>query len=812
MSNTLWTLDREGFIQHYLVAGPKVTPFFSEEKDPNQLRYEAALRASVAEHLPVSDTENVIAGEKSRLGMAWRFQGGKDCSLINLSGFYPTMQRVAFDAATVLVSPDERRVRVRLWSYAAVDVYCNGKHVGRLDRPRYKPIEKEDMFLDLRPGKNVLYLACETLGVRDTRSVAGLQVLDGREGLAVSIPDEQAAMNANRVLLFLEGMKLTPESLQFPGTAPEGTQWTDYQWSPDFAVTRKPAVWRNLAGARELALAPETQAVTVRVPMGGDYISRQIERTERIVPLQIHPTPSYEENLRLIWERIAAVESLSRGEEFGFPIANMLARRFLGIEDPREPRLMEETLSLIERRVDCADFLVCGLIRFLRNYPVSDAVAARVRQVLTHWRYWMDQDGFDGMCYWSENHCLMFYSSAMLAGEMYPEDFFPLAGRTGQELASWGRKKVLEWLDDVEQYGFEEFHSTVYMCVTFAALINVVDYAEEAISCRAARLTDHMLAMLATHTFKGGIIAPQGRIYRGVLYPFQAGAMALMNLADPAQPYDYGEGWLGFYATSKYRFPGDLKRRMAEPASLSYVSGNARIVLEKHEDWCLTSVQCPREPFTRWKNEAADPDADPSSHSFVKSYNECFHGTTCFEPGTYGYQQHLWYAALDGSAVLFANHPGSSSEEGDLRPGYWHGNGVFPALKQEGALLGLIWRIPDDHPFKYIHLYVPECRFDEFRQTDHWLFLRKGKGFIGYWSSLPMESWNGMNFHCEYRIWGPETAGLCVCAGREVADLDAFMEQCLALAPAYDARTGTLRSQRLTLTWTPGHDRTQFLP
>ena len=41
-------------------------------------------------------------------------------------------------------------------------------------------------------------------------------------------------------------------------------------------------VWRNLAGARELALAPETQTVTVRVPMGGDYISRQIERTERM--------------------------------------------------------------------------------------------------------------------------------------------------------------------------------------------------------------------------------------------------------------------------------------------------------------------------------------------------------------------------------------------------------------------------------------------------------------------------------------------------------------------------------------------------
>ena len=812
MSKPFWPLDREGFIQHYLVSGPEVSPFFPKEKDANQLRYEARLRSAIAEHRPVAETVKISAGKPGRLGKPWRFLGGKDCTLINLSDFYPTMQRVTFDAATAIVSPDDRTVRVRLWGYTAADVYCNGEPVGGLKTPVYKPIEKTDLSLSLKAGKNVIYLACETLGVRDTRSVVGLQIKDERDGLAVTLPDEETAEEAVAALAFLEGMTCLSDTLLFPESAPEGAQWTDWQWSPDFAENRKPVCWAELAGARSLPLRPETQLVTVRVPLGGSFLERQIEITGHIQPQRILPTPSPEENLRLIWERIAAVESLSRGEEFGFPIANMLARRFLGRVDPREPRLMEETLSLIEQRVDCADFLVCGLIRFLRHYPVNEETAARIRQVLTHWRYWMDQDGVDGMCYWSENHCLMFYSSAMLAGQMYPEDRFPLAGRTGKELSAWGRSKVLEWLEDVERYGFEEFHSTVYMCVTFAALINVIDFAGEEISARASRLTDRMLEMLAQHTFKGGIIAPQGRIYRGVLYPFQAGAMALMNLADPAQPYDYGEGWLGFYATSRYRFPPDLKRRMAEPASLNYTTGNARVILEKREDWCLTSVQIPREPFVRWRNETADPQVDPSSHAFVKSYNECFHGTTCFEPGTYGYQQHLWYAALDGAAVLFANHPGSSSEQGDLRPGYWHGNGVFPAIRQEGGVLGLIWRIPEDHPFHYIHLYVPECRFDEVRQEQNWLFLRKGTGYLAYWSSLETEAWNGMNIDCERRVWGDEMAGLCVCAGREMPDLETFMARARAMNPTYDPETGTLRSSTLTLTWTQGHDQTQFLP
>ncbi|MBR4332137.1 MAG: hypothetical protein IKP72_05635, partial [Clostridia bacterium] len=257
------------------------------------------------------------------------------------------------------------------------------------------------------------------------------------------------------------------------------------------------------------------------------------------------------------------------------------------------------------------------------------------------------------------------------------------------------------------------------------------DYVEEAISVRAAKITDQLLEMLAMHTFKGGIIAPQGRVYRGVLYPFSAGAMALMNLADPGQPFDFGESWLGFYATSKYQFPKNLKKLMESEASTNYVTGNARIVLEKHQDWCLTSVQSPREPFTRWENGVRKPDTDPSSHAFVKSYNECFHGTTHFQPGVYGYQQHLWYAALDGEAAVFINHPGSTSESGDMRPGYWHGNGVFPALRQESPLLGMIYRIPENYPLHYIHLYCPECRFDEVEKAGDWLLLRRGNGYIG---------------------------------------------------------------------------------
>ena len=806
-----WPLDRQGFVTHYMVSGPRVTPFTSEARDSNQLRYEAYLRSIIAQHAPVPHAEHVSIHEDSRLGLPWRFQGGRDGAFVNLSDFYHVMKRVEFDVCAVLIAPRVMTVRAVVWSYAAVDVYCNGIAVGGLKQPVYKPIEHAEITLFLREGPNVIYLACEALGVRDTRSVAGLQLAQAQGEIRVTLPDEALSQDVGPALEFVESASLEPDALVFSRPAPAGTQWAWVRHEADFAKAKRSIEWQSAEGLTRVPLAEGNANLILRAAVDGGFVRRHLERMEQIRPQVIRPVPTVLENTRLIFERIAAVESLSRGEKFGFPIANMLSRRFLGDESREDARLMDEMLDLIETRVDCSDFLVCGLIRYIKNYEVPEQTAQRIRQVLTHFRYWMDQDGFDGMCFWSENHCLMFYASAMQVGELYPEDDFPLAGMTGRQLHEWGKGKVLDWLTDVETHGFEEFLSTVYTCVTFAALINVIDYSEEAISLRAQKLTDQMLRMLAQHTFGGGIIAPQGRVYRNVLYPFAAGSMALMNLADPAQPYDYGEGWLGFYATSRYHFPEDLPELMARPASVSYTTGNARIVLEKHEDWCLTSVQSPREPFERWENITKLPQADASSHEFVKSYNECFHGTTCFAPGVHGYQQHLWYAALDAQAAVFINHPGSASEGGDMRPGYWHGNGVFPALKQEGALLGTIYRIPKEHPLHYVHLYCPECRFDEVRREGSWLLLRKGGGYIGVWSSVPMEPWNGMNFGCEQRMWGDEVACLVLCAGKETENLDAFARKAAALRPVYDARERRLTAEGFSLVWREGHDDTQVL-
>jgi hypothetical protein len=65
---------------------------------------------------------------------------------------------------------------------------------------------------------------------------------------------------------------------------------------------------------------------------------------------------------------------------------------------------------------------------------------------------------------------------------------------------------------------------------------------------------------------------------------------------------------------------------------------------------------------------------DINSYEYCKSLNECFHGTSRFEPGVYGYQQHMCYLGLDNDTVVFINHPGGTYDATSMRPGYWFGN------------------------------------------------------------------------------------------------------------------------------------------
>ncbi len=66
--------------------------------------------------------------------------------------FYSVPARVELSAATVLRVREDMEVRAVLWTYMTADIFCNAMHIGRMDPPVYKPINRLELTLPLRKG------------------------------------------------------------------------------------------------------------------------------------------------------------------------------------------------------------------------------------------------------------------------------------------------------------------------------------------------------------------------------------------------------------------------------------------------------------------------------------------------------------------------------------------------------------------------------------------------------------------------------------------------------------------------------------
>ncbi len=812
------------FITDYLISGPyavekneldMLTNASIPSETMNQLDYETYLRTVFPDQPMKTPDGTIRIGEPSELGLPWFYHYDHGNWFVDYSQDYALLNRIELLAVTGLVSKIDQKITVLLWSYGAIGLWCNNVFVGGIDKAVYKPMTKQELVLDLKEGYNEIKIRFQNLGVRDTRNVFGIELKSNAERVKVHLSDNYGDLSEYiQAKQWLDTLTFDEDSLFNTLQAPHET-FLSYGRDDayDYAKAKNVKEPIDISGMEKIPLRLNVPNVTVSCSVKNTTLVRRFEKFRDTNPVY-RKSISFEENKIALLNRIAEVESLNRDNLFGFSISNILARRALHKVWVKDEAFLYETLDQIEKRYDCTDFLIAGLIRYMKNYPLDSALAARAKEVLTAYRFWMTHQGVDSMCFWSENHSILFYSAAMFCGDMYPDAMFIRADMNGKELAAFGRKQVIEWLEDVEEYGFEEFLASAYVSITFMALLNLVDYGDEEISRRATAITDYLVTMLAKHTFDGSIIGPMGRVYGETIYPFKQGAQALLNLIDPQAPYDYSEGWMAAYATTTYQFPDNLVDLMHTSINETYSTGNACVHLNKQKNYIVTSVESPRTDtsYKRWENLTLKKDSKQESHDYTKSLNERFHGTTFFEPGIYGYQQHLWYGALDNQTPVFVTHPGGTTASCRTRPGYWYGNGVIPAIKQVDNTIGSIYVVSNNHPIHFTHAFWPKARMDETVHSNGWLFGRKGNGFIALWCSDPLEAYQDQLYACEYRVYSSNSAYVCVCSDtNDDNTFDAFMKRCQLQMPHYDKQEKRLTTKELELTYKASFDLTQYV-
>ena len=193
--------------------------------------------------------------------------------------------------------------------------------------------------------------------------------------------------------------------------------------------------------------------------------------------------------------------------------------------------IFHAAMDFIDARKDCADFVMHSILRLLYQFDDEDqrvmledsprqpilnfeSLFSCAKTTVLNFKYWPDEPGVDSMCYWTENHHILFTSAAYLAGQLYPDETFANSGQTGREKMKISRKRILRWLDFRFHTGFNEWLSHVYYDEDLTALLSLVDFcADEEIVRKSTMIIDLLLLDMALNSFKGVFGSTHGRSY-----------------------------------------------------------------------------------------------------------------------------------------------------------------------------------------------------------------------------------------------------------------------------------------------------------
>jgi len=427
-----------------------------------------------------------------------------------------------------------------------------------------------------------------------------------------------------------------------------------------------------------------------------------------------------------------------------------LVQLYIG-ERPSE-EAFTKALQKINRREDCADFRMIGLMRFVYQFPdtelVSEAMKDSVRQAILNFKYWPDEPGIDNMCTWSENHHILFSTCEYLAGRYYTKDTFSNSGHTGLEKYERGKKRVLRWLDLRFQTGFSEWLSNVYYPEDIAPLVALIDFSPDSeIQTKAAMVLDLMLLDMALNHFKGTFGSTHGRSYfSSKISGNREGTRSIYKLLFDLNQFDTGNMATSALSISEnYQVPAVLYA-IANDEQYGKMVNYQRMGLDLNElnrynldvnrledGMTFLSLEAYCHPKTIdltmqmfdeyhwWENSFFKPfaqyqglltflrktgtlplaarlfnkDLNRNTRTEVNIYtfktpDYLLSSAQDYKKGYGGDQQSIWSAVLDREAIVFTTHPVGNSKS---TPDYWTGSGNLPRVGQFENIAIILYKI-----------------------------------------------------------------------------------------------------------------------
>ncbi len=177
-------------------------------------------------------------------------------------------------------------------------------------------------------------------------------------------------------------------------------------------------------------------------------------------------------------------------------------------------RLLSKQAEYMNKRFDCADFRAQMLFKIYKDCPLSDRCSALIKSTFLDFKYFMDESGDDSMCYWSENHQILFAVSEYLAGQEWPDEIFTNNGKTGKEHMQTATVRIDAWMQQRFDYGFSEYLSNNYLAEDIAPMANFIAYAKDKKRTeRMKMIMDILWLDVALNSVNNRFVAVSSRMY-----------------------------------------------------------------------------------------------------------------------------------------------------------------------------------------------------------------------------------------------------------------------------------------------------------
>lgn len=811
MSNTYYEYPlTNGYIDHWLVAGPRALEVIDLERFSG-----ADYKLQIARHYhdPMPGIEQPpiewqqLTGEahQGNKPLRWEYSGCGDDHFVDLTAFYHLCHHLRAWAYAELTGVQAGAAAFTLTVNGPADVWINGEHVhGRMSFHHQIP-HSTQFEAQLRDGTNTILVRFEGVAARECPYAMALHVACEQSDLApptIRLPAATTLVARRKILerLFAQAYieqpvydrdgeiaVCWPDTMTIAGSlvvrfqTPSGQIFLEGQ--PDVRAGTRQVIGRGAQykdGVYQVVLMPKPE----------EYYEHHLRLT-RTLPLTVlknrysnQPYGTYEER-----RQEALLDAAGREQNIFAEIAKMELGRWTDVD----LSVLAASIDGISRRKDCSDFYLVGLLGMLDRYGEQAQFPPELRESLTAcalgFRYWMDEPGEDAMCFWSENHQILFHACEILAGQLFPDAHFSNTGTSGHWHREKGERMALSWLQKRATGGFREWDSNGYFEHDVLALTHLADLAEnDAVRELAAVILDKLFFTMAVNSFRGAFGSTHGRTYT----PFIKGARLEHTAGLGRMLWGMGVfnahilGTVSLACAQGYELPPIIASIAADQIEELWSR-------ERHagtlEEWC----------------DRASGDWEVNKVTYKTP-----HGMLCsaqdYQPGTPGYQQHIWQATLSHDAVVFVTHPPCISEDGSHRPNYWHGNVILPRVAQWYDTLVAVHTLPEGDWTNYTHAYFPTYAFDEYVLRDGWAFARVGDGYLALTASSGLELvTNGNNAYAELRSQGPQTIWLCH-MGRAARDQDfsTFQKRILELETTFEGlqiECETPRGSRLAFGW-----------